>query len=141
MFHFLPKDILQHIYEYDNTYHTILNNCLQDIQYRLYIESSIYYKRIHMNNNSYNTNNNTTKYSVEIFSFQKIKKQQQYTTLERKEKIQDYLFNKILINSFMNDVTYLSFNGFYCWWNKMRKCIKPIDRDVYFESPISNNPI
>lgn len=113
----LPKELQIRIYEFDNTYHHIFQNCLQDIQYRLQIDSSIFYKSINIGNNKKN--------SIEIFTFRGVKKQT-YTPVKRKEKINDYLFNKLLIDFYMNDITHLAFNGLYSWWNRMRKCIKPI---------------
>jgi hypothetical protein len=118
----LPKELQIRIYEYDNTYHDIFQDCLQDIQYRLYITHSTFYKKFNIGNN-----NDNNKHAVEMFSFQKINKQH-YSPLQRKEKIQNYLFNKLLIDFYMNDTTYLAFNGLYFWWNRIRKCITQISR-------------
>ena len=122
----LPKELQIRIYEYDNTYHDIFQNCLQDIQYRLYIENSTFYKRFNIGSNNVNDDK---KNAVEMFSFQRIKKQH-YSPLQRKEKINDYLFNKLLIDFYMNDTTYLAFNGLYFWWNRIRKCITPISKSI-----------
>ena len=127
----LPKELQIRIYEYDNTYHDIFQHCLQDIQYRLYIENSTFYKRFNIGSNNVNNNNNNNnkKNAVEMFSFQRIKKQH-YSPSQRKEKINDYLFNKLLIDFYMNDTTYLAFNGLYFWWNRIRKCITPISKSI-----------
>ena len=119
----LPKELQIRIYEYDNTYHDIFQHCLQDIQYRLYIKHSTYYKRIDIGTND------DKKHAIELFSFQKINKKH-YSPLHRKEKIKDYLFNKLLVDFYMNDTTYLAFNGLYFWWNRIRKCIKPIGKSI-----------
>ena len=106
----LPIELQRTIYEFDNTYSELFLDCLLDIQYKIHIRHTLWYK--HCCNNL-----------IEKFRFKGILKQD-FLPNETLEIKKNNVFNKLLTQCFF----YYSrpeFSAVYSWWNKVRNEVLP----------------